>query len=74
MLADWVMTTTLPARLGRGTPPSGIDVMTRILSVFVVALLLVACSDVRYSDSETSNVRDFQDDEKGGHPDEPIDE
>ena len=48
--------------------------MTRILSVFVFvfALLLVACSDVHYSDSETSNVRDSQDDDKGGHPDEPI--
>jgi hypothetical protein len=48
--------------------------VTRILSVFVVAVLLAACSDIHYSDSETSNVRDFQDDEKGGHPDEPIDE
>jgi hypothetical protein len=57
--------------LGRGTP-SGVYVMTRILSVFLFALLLVACSDVQYSDSETSNLKDFQDDDKGGHPDEPI--
>jgi PBP1b-binding outer membrane lipoprotein LpoB len=55
-------------------PPSGTDMMTRILSVFVAALFLVACSDVHYSDSETSDVRDFQDDDKGEHPDEPIEE
>ena len=48
--------------------------MTRILSAFVVALLLAACGDIHYSDSEMSNVRDSQDDDKGGHPDEPIEE
>ena len=68
VLAVW----TLPARSRARHAPSGIDMMTRILSVFVAALFLVACSDVHYSDSETSDVRDFQDDDKGEHPDEPI--
>ena len=46
----------------------------RILAVALCALLLAACGDIHYSDSEMSNVRDSQDDDKGGHPDEPIEE
>ena len=44
--------------------------MIRLLSVFAVLTLLAACSDVRYSDSEMSNIDVPRDHE--GDVDEPT--
>jgi hypothetical protein len=46
--------------------------VTKILSVCVVAALLAGCGALQYSDSETTDVEEIQDDQKGEHPDEPI--
>jgi major membrane immunogen (membrane-anchored lipoprotein) len=46
--------------------------MIRTFGVLVALALLSACSDVHYSDSEMSNVKSSQEDDKGGHPDAPI--
>jgi hypothetical protein len=46
--------------------------MTRILGVCVLAALLAGCGALQYSDSETTDVEEIQDDRKGGHPDEPT--
>lgn len=48
--------------------------MRKILGMFALATLLAACGALQYSDSETSNVEEIQDDQKGGHPDEPMSE
>ena len=44
--------------------------MVRLLSVFAVVALLVGCGDVRYSDSEMSNIDVPRDHE--GDVDEPT--
>ena len=44
--------------------------MGKILAVFAVFAFLVACGDVRYSDSEMSNIEVPRDHE--GDVDEPI--
>jgi hypothetical protein len=46
--------------------------MIRVFGALVILALLAACGDLHYSDSEMSNVKSSQDDDKGGHPDEPI--
>lgn len=46
--------------------------VTKILGVCVVAALLAGCGALQYSDSETTDVEEIQDDQKGEHPDEPI--
>jgi hypothetical protein len=46
--------------------------MIRISSAFAILALLAACSEIHYSDSAMSNVESLRDDQKGGHPDEPI--
>jgi hypothetical protein len=46
--------------------------VTKILGVCVVAALLAGCGALQYSDSETTDVEEIQDDQKGQHPDEPI--
>jgi hypothetical protein len=44
--------------------------MTRVLSLFAMLAFLAACGDVRYSDSEMSNIEVPRDHE--GNVDEPL--
>jgi hypothetical protein len=46
--------------------------MTKVPGVFVLAAMLAGCGALQYSDSETTDVEEIQDDQKGEHPDEPI--
>jgi len=46
--------------------------MIRVLGVLAIVALPARCGGTHYSDSEMSNVKSSKDDDKGGHPDEPI--
>jgi hypothetical protein len=58
--------------LGLAAGLQGAPAMTKILGVFVLAAMLAGCGALQYSDSETTDVEEIQDDQKGEHPDEPI--